>query len=333
MSYKAAADRYSTMQYRKCGRSGISIPEISLGLWQNFGSVDNFDNCRAMLLRAFDLGITHFDLANNYGPVPGSAETNFGRVLASDLKPYRDELIVSTKAGYTMWEGPYGDWGSRKYLISSLDQSLSRMGLDYVDIFYHHRPDPNTPIEETMAALDHVVRQGKALYIGLSNYSSAQFTEAVTVLKALGTPCLIEQSKYSMFVRTPEESLLDAVQDNGTGFIAFSPLAQGLLTNKYIGGIPSDSRATRNLFLKEADITEEKLSKIVALNQIAKDLNISLAQLAVMWLLRSNRNLVTSVLIGASKISQIEEIAAVTALENLSDDVQIKIESILKDSI
>lgn len=329
MSYKAASDRYATMQYRKCGRSGISLPEISLGLWQNFGSVDNFDNCKAMLFRAFDLGITHFDLANNYGPVPGSAETNFGRVMASDLKPYRDEMIISTKAGYTMWDGPYGDWGSRKYLISSLDQSLSRMSLDYVDIFYHHRPDPNTPIEETMAALDHIVRCGKALYVGLSNYSPEQFVEAVAVLKGLGTPCLIEQSKYSMFVRGVEESLLDTVQDNGTGFIAFSPLAQGLLSDKYIGGIPYDSRAKRNLFLKESDITPEKIAQISALNDIAQKLGMTLAQLAVKWLLRSNRNVVSSVLIGASKVSQIEDIAAVTQMESLDAETLAEIESIL----
>ncbi len=329
MSYKAAADRYASMNYRRCGRSGISLPEISLGLWQNFGDVDDFENGRSMLLRAFDLGITHFDLANNYGPSPGSAEINFGKVMASDLKPYRDELIISTKAGYTMWDGPYGDWGSRKYLTASLDQSLRRMGLDYVDIFYHHRPDPNTPIEESMAALDNIVRQGKALYIGLSNYSIEQFIEATAVLKQLGTPCLIEQSKYSMMVRGAEESLLDTVQDNGTGFIAFSPLAQGVLSNKYIGGIPADSRAKRNLFLKESDITEDKIAQVVALNDVAQGLGMSLAQLAVKWLLRSNRNTVTSVLIGASKVSQIEEIAAVSSMEPLSEEVVAKIELIL----
>lgn len=329
MSYKAAEDRYSEMKYRRCGRSGIMLPEISLGLWQNFGDVDDFENGRAMLLRAFDLGITHFDLANNYGPSPGSAETNFGKILRSDLMPYRDELIISTKAGYTMWPGPYGDWGSRKYIISSLDQSLKRMGLDYVDIFYHHRPDPNTPIEESMAALDQVVRQGKALYVGLSNYSPKQFTDAVAVLKSLGTPCLIEQSKYSMMVRNVEDSLLDTVQDNGTGFIAFSPLAQGLLSDKYINGIPSDSRAVRNLFLKEADITPDKIAQVAALNDIAQSLGMTLAQLAVKWLLRSNRNVVTSVLIGASKVSQIEDIAAVVSMETLEADTLDKIESIL----
>ncbi|MFI3286439.1 MAG: aldo/keto reductase [Rikenellaceae bacterium] len=329
MSYKAANNRYALMHYRKCGRSGISLPEISLGLWQNFGSIYDFDNSREMLLRAFDLGITHFDLANNYGPVPGSAEINFGKVLKSDLMPYRDEMIISTKAGYTMWEGPYGDWGSRKYLISSLDQSLRRMGLDYVDIFYHHRPDPNTPIEESMAALDHIVRQGKALYVGLSNYTTEQFKEATTVLKSLGTPCLIQQSKYSMMVRTPEESLLDAVQDNGTGFIAYSPLAQGMLSNKYIKGIPADSRAVRNLFLKEADITPEKIAQVVELNQIASSIGLSLAQMAVKWLLRNNRNTVSSVLIGASRVAQIDEIAAVSAMPTLDEEVLAKIETIL----
>ncbi len=329
MSYKAAEDRYSTMKYRRCGISGISLPEISLGLWQNFGDIDDFDNSREMLLRAFDLGITHFDLANNYGPSPGSAEKTFGKVLANDLKPYRDELIISSKAGYTMWDGPYGDWGSRKYLISSLDQSLKRMGLDYVDIFYHHRPDPNTPIEETMGALDHIVRQGKALYVGLSNYSAEQFVEAVGVLKKLGTPCLIEQSKYSMLVRGVEESLLDTVQDNGTGFITFSPLAQGVLTDKYIKGIPSGSRANRNTFLKSASITPEMIDKIIALNEIAKSLGMSLAQLAVKWLLRSNRNTVTSVLIGASRVSQIEEIVATTSMATLDSETLSKIEEIL----
>ncbi len=329
MSYKAAADRYTSMKYRRCGRSGISLPEISLGLWQNFGDIDNFDNARDMLLRAFDLGVTHFDLANNYGPSPGSAESTFGKVLASDLKPYRDQMIISSKAGYTMWDGPYGDWGSRKYLISSLDQSLKRMGLDYVDIFYHHRPDPNTPIEETMGALDQIVRQGKALYIGLSNYSSKQFVEAVAVLKQLGTPCLIEQSKYSMMVRDVEESLLDTVQDYGTGFIAFSPLAQGLLSDKYIGGIPSDSRANRNTFLKQSTITPEKVAQISALNDIAQQLGMTLAQLAVKWLLRSNRNNVTSVLIGASKVSQIEDIVATTSMSAIDVEVLERIEAIL----
>ncbi len=329
MSYKAADDRYSAMKYRRCGRSGVSLPEISLGLWQNFGDMYDFDNAREMLLKAFDLSITHLDLANNYGPRPGSAETNFGRVLKSDLMPYRDELLISTKAGYTMWPGPYGDWGSRKYLTASLDQSLRRMGLDYVDIFYHHRPDPNTPMEETMTALDHIVRQGKALYVGLSNYSTEQFVEATSILKQLGTPCFIEQSKYSMMVRDVEQTLLDTVQDNGVGFIAYSPLAQGVLSNKYLGGIPADSRARRNLFLKEGDITAEKIEQVAALNKIAEELGMTLAQLAVKWLLRSNRKTVTSVLIGASKPEQIEQIAAVSAFADLEADVLERIEALL----
>lgn len=318
------------MKYRRSGRSGILLPEISLGLWQNFGDFYDFDNSREMLLRAFDLGITHFDLANNYGPSRGSAETNFGRVLKSDLAPYRDEMLISTKAGHPMWDGPYGDWGSRKYLVSSLDQSLRRMGLDYVDIFYHHRPDPATPIEETMSALDHLVRQGKALYVGLSNYSTEQFVEASNILKELGTPCLLEQSKYSMMVRDVEPTLLDTLQEHGTGFITYSPLAQGVLSDKYISGIPSDSRAKRNLFLKERDITPETIEKVVALNAIAQSLGMSLAQLAVKWLLRSNRQTVTSVLIGASKVSQIEEIAAVPLMEELSVETLERIEQILQ---
>ncbi len=329
MSYKAIESRYSEMKYRRVGRSGLLLPEVSLGLWHNFGDVDSFENCRAMLFRAFDLGITHFDLANNYGPSPGSAETNFGHVMASDLRPYRDEMIISTKAGYTMWEGPYGDWGSRKYLISSLDQSLKRMGLEYVDIFYHHRPDPSTPIEETMAALDHIVRQGKALYIGLSNYSTGQYHEASAVLKKLGTPCLIEQSKYSMMVRSVEESLLDELYIDGTGFIAFSPLAQGLLTNRYLGGVPDDSRAKRNLFLKESDITPNKLAMLKKLDTVAQGLDMTLAQLAVKWLLRDDKRVVSSVLIGASKVSQIEDIAAVVNSSELSAETLATIEEIL----
>ncbi len=329
MSYKAENNRYSEMKYRRVGKSGLVLPEVSLGLWHNFGDVDDFENCRQMLFRAFDLGITHFDLANNYGPSPGSAETNFGRVMASDLRPYRDEMIISTKAGYTMWEGPYGDWGSRKYLISSLDQSLKRMGLEYVDIFYHHRPDPATPIEETMGTLDQIVRQGKALYIGLSNYSAEQYHEASAVLKSLGTPCLIEQSKYSMLVRTPEESLLDELHSDGTGLIAFSPLAQGLLTSRYLGGVPADSRAKRNVFLKESDITEDKLSMLRALNDVAASCDMTLAQMAVKWLLRDERKVVTSVLIGASKVAQIEDIAAVVSKPELSAEVLTSIETIL----
>lgn len=329
MSYKALDDRYSSMSYRRCGKSGIVLPEVSLGLWQNFGDVDSFANGRNMLLRAFDQGITHFDLANNYGPQPGSAELNFGRVMSEELRPYRDELIISTKAGYTMWNGPYGDWGSRKYLVSSLDQSLKRMGLDYVDIFYHHRPDPNTPIEETMGALDHIVRSGKALYVGLSNYSPEQFREAVAVLNKLGTPCLIEQSKYSMFVRTPEGGLLDAVRENGTGLIAFSPLAQGMLSNKYLGGIPSNSRAKLNRFLKETDITPERVKQIAELNAVAQSLDLSLAQLAVKWLLRDESGAVASVLIGASRAAQIDEIVASLSKSKIDAESLSRIESIL----
>lgn len=329
MSYKAENNRYSDMKYRRVGKSGLLLPEVSLGLWHNFGDVDDFENCRQMLFRAFDLGITHFDLANNYGPSPGSAETNFGRVMASDLKPYRDQMIISTKAGYTMWEGPYGDWGSRKYLISSLDQSLKRMGLEYVDIFYHHRPDPSTPLEETMGALDQIVRQGKALYIGLSNYSAEQYLKASAMLKSLGTPCLIEQSKYSMLVRNPEESLLDTLHDDGTGLIAFSPLAQGLLTSRYLCGVPNDSRAKRNVFLKESDITADKLSMLKALNDVATSCDMSLAQMAVKWLLRDKRKVVSSVLIGASRVSQIEDIVAVVSKPELSAQVLERIEKIL----
>ncbi len=319
--------RYDNMRYRRCGESGIQLPEVSLGLWHNFGQIDSFENSREMLIRAFDLGITHLDLANNYGPPPGSAETTFGQILDSDLRAHRDELLISTKAGYTMWDGPYGDWGSRKYLVSSLDQSLKRMGLEYVDIFYHHRPDPNTPIEETMGALDHIVRSGKALYVGLSNYSAQQFEEAVEVLNNLGTPCLIEQSKYSMFVRTPEEGLLDELEASGTGMIAFSPLAQGLLSDRYLGGVPSDSRAARGHFLKSVDITPERLALIEALNKIAEECGMTLAQMAVKWLLRDQR--VTSVLIGASRVAQIEQLVAATAMEPLSPDTLASIEILL----
>ncbi len=330
MNYVASPKRYAEMKYHRCGKSGILLPEISLGLWHNFGDVDRFDNSRDMLLAAFDMGITHFDLANNYGPSPGSAESTFGRVINGELRAYRDELIISSKAGYTMWDGPYGDWGSRKYLVASLDQSLKRMGLDYVDIFYHHRPDPNTPIEETMAALDHIVRQGKALYIGLSNYSPSQFNEAVAVLNRLGTPCLIEQSKYSMFVRGVEGGLLDTLHENGTGMIAFSPLAQGLLSDKYLNGVPEDSRAKRNHFLKESVLTPEMLQRITALNEVAQSVGMTLAQLAVKWLLRDERQVVASVLIGASRVSQIEDIVASVAKANFDLSTQQKIEEILK---
>jgi len=312
MSYLANPERYQSMEYRRCSNSGLQLPAISLGLWHNFGDTTLFDNSRDMLLRAFDLGITHFDLANNYGPPPGSAETNFGRVLQHDLLPYRDEMVISSKAGYTMWEGPYGDWGSKKYLVASLNQSLKRMGLDYVDIFYHHRPDPNTPLEETMGALDLIVRQGKALYVGLSNYPAETARQAIAILRDLGTPCLIHQPKYSMFERWVEGGLLDVLQEEGVGSIAFSPLAGGLLTDRYLHGIPEDSRAAHSQFLKPEAITEQKLGKIKQLNEMALARGQKLSQMALGWVLRGDR--VTSVLIGASRISQIED--AVGMLEN-----------------
>lgn len=330
MSYTASKSRYNAgMNYRRCGRSGILLPEVSLGLWQNFGDGDSHEKAKEMLFTAFDLGITHFDLANNYGPPPGSAERTFGAILKSDLRPYRNQMVISSKAGYTMWDGPYGDWGSRKYLISSLDESLSRMGLEYVDIFYHHRPDPATPLEETMMALDHIARQGKALYIGLSNYSPEQFERAISILNDLGTPCLIEQSKYSMMVRTPEQGLLQSVKSNGTGFIAFSPLAQGLLSDKYLGGIPQDARAARNLFLKESDITPEKVAMVARLNDIALSLDMTMAQLAVKWLLRGDDELVTSVLIGASRPEQVSQIAAVVGKPAIPEELLSEIEAII----
>lgn len=312
MSYLANPERYQSMEYRRCGNSGLQLPAISLGLWHNFGDTTLFDNSRDMLLRAFDLGITHFDLANNYGPPPGSAETNFGRVLQQDLQSYRDEMVISSKAGYTMWEGPYGDWGSKKYLVASLNQSLKRMGLDYVDVFYHHRPDPNTPLEETMGALDLIVRQGKALYVGLSNYPAETARQAIEILRDLGTPCLIHQPKYSMFERWVEGGLLDVLQEEGVGSIAFSPLAGGLLTDRYLHGIPEDSRAAHSQFLKPEAITEQKLGKIKQLNEMALARGQKLSQMALAWVLRGDR--VTSVLIGASRISQIED--AVGMLEN-----------------
>ena len=314
MTYLPSEKRYNSMKYNRCGRSGLKLPAVSLGLWHNFGGVDAFENSRAMIHKAFDLGITHFDLANNYGPPPGSAEENFGRILKQDMRAYRDEMVISTKAGYYMWEGPYGDWGSRKYLLSSLDQSLKRMGLEYVDIFYHHRPDPDTPLEETMGALDQAVRQGKALYVGLSNYNAEQTQKAVDILKQLGTPCLIHQPSYSMFNRWIEDGLLEVLEKEGIGCIAFSPLAQGMLTDKYLKGIPEDSRAAKpHGYLKEREITEERLNKIRKLNQLAEERGQTLAQMALAWILRDGR--VTSVLSGASKVSQIEENAA--ALNNL----------------
>ena len=316
--YVASEQRYDAMQYRRCGRSGVRLPAISLGLWHNFGGVDTFENCRAMVRRAFDLGITHFDLANNYGPPPGSAESNFGEILRLDLKAHRDELIVSTKAGWDMWPGPYGNWGSRKYLLASLDQSLKRMGLDYVDIFYSHRPDPETPVEETMGALDQAVRSGKALYAGISSYDAKQTAAAVMILRELGTPCLIHQPKYSMFDRWVEDGLLDVLGNEGVGGIAFCPLAQGLLTGRYLDGIPADSRANKpHGFLKKQDIDEHRLAKVRALNAVAAERGQSLAQMALAWVLRDSR--MTSALIGASRVEQIEQ--NVAALANLQFSV------------
>jgi L-glyceraldehyde 3-phosphate reductase len=289
MTYLANPTRYNDMTYRRCGRSGLQLPALSLGLWHNFGGVDTFENYRAILHTAFDQGITHFDLANNYGYPPGSAEENFGTILKKDFLPYRDELIISTKAGYTMWPGPYGDWGSKKYLVASLDQSLKRMGLEYVDIFYHHRPDPNTPLEETMAALDLIVRQGKALYVGISNYKAEETAQASAILKQLGTPCVIHQPKYSMFERWVEGGLLDTLEKEGIGCIPFSPLAQGLLTNKYLQGVPEDSRAAKpHGFLKTAMITPEKLEQIQQLNTLAQERGQSLAQMALSWILKDH---------------------------------------------
>lgn len=330
MNYIPDLDRYNgKMKYNRCGRSGLMLPAISLGFWHNFGGINSYENGRAIVRKAFDLGITHFDLANNYGPPPGSAEENFGRILRADFAGYRDEMVISTKAGYDMWPGPYGDWGSKKYLVASLDQSLKRMGLDYVDIFYHHRPDPNTPIEETMRALDLIVRQGKALYVGISNYNAEETKEATKVLKELGTPFIIHQASYSMLDRWIEKDLLSYLEDEGVGLIAFVPLAQGLLTNKYLNGIPSDSRAagpSKNL--TKDDITEEKLYKISSLNDIAKERGQSLAQMALAWVLRKNR--VTSALIGASKVRQVEE--NVASLKNLLFDEEEleRIDNILK---
>lgn len=329
MNYQPAADRYNNMQYRRCGKSGIQLPALSLGLWHNFGHVDVLENARSILRLAFDNGVTHFDLANNYGPPPGSAEENFGKILKEDFAGYRDELIISSKAGYTMWAGPYGDWGSKKYLVASLDQSLKRMGLEYVDIFYHHRPDPNTPLEETMSALDLIVRQGKALYAGISNYPAEEARKAIAILRQLGTPCLIHQPKYSMFVRWVEEGLLDVLEEEGVGCIPFSPLAQGLLTNKYLKGIPADSRAAKaHGFLKEEEVTPQRIQQIQKLNQIAADRGQSLAQMALAWLLKDQR--VTSVLIGASSPAQLSD--SLQCLESkpfISDELEA-IEKIIK---
>lgn len=327
--YQAEEQRYEKMQYAYCGNSGLKMPRIALGLWHNFGSVDSLENQKALLFQAFDLGITHFDAANNYGPVPGSAEENLGRILKSDLGAYRDELIISTKAGYGMWPGPYGDRGSRKYLMASLNQSLERLGLNYVDIFYHHRPDTETPLEETMGALSDMVRQGKALYVGLSNYSPEQTRKAAKILKENGTPCLIHQFKYNMFQRQAEQELLDVLKEEGIGSIAFCPLAQGLLTDKYQNGVQEDSRAARSVFLREQDITPEIVEKARRLNEIARERGQSLAQLALCWVLRRNR--VNTVLIGASKAAQIlDNVKAIDKLE-LSEDELIRIEGILSD--
>jgi L-glyceraldehyde 3-phosphate reductase len=329
MPYTANPDRYKKMEYRRCGNSGLKLPVLSLGLWHNFGDVDVLENCRSILRLAFDSGVTHFDLANNYGPPPGSAEENFGRLLKEDFHNYRDELIISSKAGYTMWDGPYGDWGSKKYLVSSLDQSLKRMGLEYVDIFYHHRPDPDTPLEETMTALDLIVRQGKALYVGVSNYKKEEAAKAFELLRQLGTPCIIHQPKYSMFERWVEDGLLDLLEKDGVGCIPFSPLAQGLLTNKYLKGIPADSRAAKpHGFLKEEQVSEEKLKRIKALNTIAEKRGQTLAQMALSWLLKDKR--ITSVLIGASKPEQLADSLRCQENIHFSGDELNAIEAILK---
>ncbi|GAA3740582.1 L-glyceraldehyde 3-phosphate reductase [Micromonospora maritima] len=321
MTYLASDDRYDSMRYRRSGRSGLRLPVISLGLWHNFGPDRPFERQRDIVRRAFDLGITHFDLANNYGPPPGSAEENFGRLLATDLKPYRDELVVSTKAGYLMWPGPYGEWGSRKYLISSLDQSLRRMGLDHVDIFYSHRFDPDTPLEETMGALDAVVRSGKALYVGISNYDSAQTARAAEILRDLGTPLLINQPSYSMLNRwTESDGLLDTLERVGAGCIAFSPLAQGLLTDRYLGGIPADSRVRTSVFLNESDLDEARMATVRGLAAVAERRGRTLAQLALAWALRDPR--MTSLIIGASSVAQLEgNVAALDDLDLAGEDL------------
>jgi L-glyceraldehyde 3-phosphate reductase len=321
MTHLAAADRYDSMEYRRCGRSGLKLPPLSLGLWHNFGHDRPLELGRALLLRAFDRGVTHFDLANNYGPPYGSAESNFGRVLESDLRPYRDELIISSKAGYDMWPGPYGEWGSRKYLLASLDQSLARMGLDYVDIFYSHRFDPDTPLEETMGALDSAVRQGKALYVGISSYGAERTAEAAAILRALGTPLLIHQPSYSLLNRWVEQDLLEVLDEEGVGCIAFSPLAQGMLTSKYLDGVPEDSRAAEGRFLTTDMLTEERLEHVRALNELAAARGQKLSQMAIAWVLRDPR--VTSALIGASSVEQLDEnLAALDSLEFTDDELE-----------
>lgn len=328
--YQASKDRYEKMNYRRCGNSGLMLPEISLGLWHNFGGVDVFENARAMVRHAFDLGVTHFDLANNYGPPPGSAEENFGRILAKDFPGFlRDELIISTKAGYRMWPGPYGEWGSRKYLISSLDQSLKRMKLDYVDIFYSHRPDPNTPLEETMGALVHALDSGKALYVGLSNYDAEQTRLALDILGDMGVACLIHQPKYSMFVRDPEDGLLDVLSENGVGCIPFSPLAQGLLTDRYLHGIPADSRAAKSHgFLHPEEVSEQRIDQVRALKALADDRGQSISQFAIAWLLRSSQ--ITTVLIGASSVEQLSSNLGSIQNTRFSQDELNLIDTILK---
>lgn len=330
MDYVPLDSRYDSMDYSRCGRSGLRLPAISLGLWQNFGGINSRENGRAIIRRAFDMGVTHFDLANNYGPPPGSAEENFGWILAHDLKNYRDEMIISSKAGYTMWPGPYGDWGSRKYLVSSLDQSLQRMQIEYVDIFYHHRPDPETPLEETMSALDHIVRSGKALYAGISNYPAEETRRAAKILKELGTPCLIHQPVYNMFNRWVEKDLLTTLRDEGIGCIVFSPLAQGLLTNRYLQGIPTDSRAAGPVgFLREKDITESKIEKVRRLNQLAAARGQSMAQMAIAWVLRHAE--VTSSLVGASSIGQLEDNIASLKVRAFSTEELEQIDLILAE--
>jgi len=338
MSYTANPERYDKMEYRRCGKSGLKLPAVSLGLWHNFGHIDNFENARNILRLAFDNGITHFDLANNYGPPPGSAEENFGKIFKDDFKNYRDELIISSKAGWGMWPGPYGDWGSKKYLVASLDQSLKRMGLDYVDIFYHHRPDPETPLEETMTALDLIVKQGKALYVGISSYQSEEAANAIEILKQLGTPCLIHQPKYSMFVRWVEDAnqpnkmnLLDVLEKEGVGCIPFSPLAQGLLTDKYLNGIPKDSRAAShrgNGAIEEEAITEENIIKVKKLNELAIKRGQTLAQMALAWILKDPR--ITSVLIGVSKPEQVTDSIKCINNYKFSDEELRQINEILK---
>jgi len=326
--YRANPERYSTIPYRRSGGSGLKLPAVSLGLWHNFGGVDRFETGREVVRTAFDHGITHFDLANNYGPPPGSAEETFGALLRADLRPYRDELIISSKAGYTMWPGPYGDWGSRKYLIASLDQSLKRMGLDYVDIFYHHRPDPETPLEETMAALAHIVSSGRALYVGLSNYPAGLLRRAATLLRELGTPCVIDQPRYSLLDRHIEPEILPALADEGIGCIAFSPLAQGILTDRYLNGhIPEDSRAARGGFLKPEQITPERLDAVRRLNDIAQARGLTLARMALAWVLRHNA--MTSVLIGASRPSQVLDAVAATQAAPFEAEVLAEIDRIV----